>query len=158
MRDTTLPIAIRIKATEGAAPYFTPRPRPGASLHYPCVSHHLEYVIGDNQALREALARGTEDQNSFTQDPDGDNANSQSFSSSASNNPQPRDDEPGDPNFMTTNSSPLTFDEIQEVRPQSNASTPTPTSPNSRTISPFANVGTGYHSRASAPAFIESTA
>ena len=116
MRDTTLPIAIRIKATEGAAPYFTPRPRPGASLHYPCVSHHLEYVIGDNQALREALARGTEDQNSFTQDPDGDNANSQSFSSSASNNPQPRDDEPGDPNFMTTNSSPLTFDEIQEVK------------------------------------------
>jgi hypothetical protein len=52
MRSTHLPITIRIKAAEAAAPYFTPRP--GEARHYPCVDAHLTYVIPDYPSLREA--------------------------------------------------------------------------------------------------------
>src|SRR5262245_27410155 len=73
MRSKHLPLSIRIKAAEGAAPYFTPCP--GESRRYPCVSPHLTYIIGDNPSLRHHVPS--------TKDPEQTNANSQSFSHSA---------------------------------------------------------------------------
>ena len=106
MRSQHLPLSFRIKAAEAAAPYFTPRP--GEARHYPCVGYHLTYVIPDNPALREALEPSTEP-------PEQINGKSQSFSSAASNSRQPQLETPG-PSNIETNSSPLTFDEIQEVK------------------------------------------
>ena len=127
VRDTTLPITVRVKAAEGAAPYFAPRP--GESRHYPCVGHHLEYIIGDNHRLHHALRQSQEprtpDPNSFTEgSPDGDYGNSQSFSSSRSNSHHPQS-EPMAPVDLTTTSYPQSLPdyshpptpaEIDEIR------------------------------------------
>src|SRR5262245_29509875 len=80
MREPTFPISVRIKAAEAAAPYLTPRP--GESRHYPCVGHHLTYIIPcfpEDRPLRP--------DHDVTKDPEQINANSQSFSHSASNSP-----------------------------------------------------------------------
>jgi hypothetical protein len=110
MRDTTLPITVRIQAAAAVAPFVTPRP---GARRYNCVGHHLEYIIGPNLPLHEVLRQDhgprTTEQGSSTETPDGGNANSQSFSVSAPNNPQPHGDEPGDPKYGETTSHPPTF-------------------------------------------------
>ena len=106
MRSTHLPITIRIKAAEAAAPYFTPRP--GEARHYPCVDAHLTYVIPDYPSLREACEPTTPDQTPPTEGHEQNNENSQSFSWSALNSHQPQLDDPR-PLNTETNSSPQTF-------------------------------------------------
>jgi hypothetical protein len=91
MRSTHLPLSLRIKAAEGAAPYFTPRP--SESRHYECVDAHLTYIIGDNPALREACEPSTEA-------PEQDNGKSQSKDDFAPNNLRPQCGDPG-PNSST---------------------------------------------------------
>src|SRR5262245_30668763 len=109
MRDAMLPIAARIEAAKAAAPFFTPRP---GERHYPCVSHHLEYIIPENHLLREALRQDQEprtaERNSSPKDPDGDYGISQSFSLGASNNHPPQSG-PVAPDNMTTTSYPPSF-------------------------------------------------
>jgi hypothetical protein len=103
MHDPTFPIAIRVKAAEGAAPYFTPRP--GEARVYPCVDAHLTYIIPDHPRLREALEPKSPDQAPPTEEPKPINGKSQSKD----------DDDPGDPNFMTTYSTPPTPEDIQQI-------------------------------------------
>jgi hypothetical protein len=86
MRSQHLPLTIRIKAAEGAAPYFTPRR--GETRHYPCVDAHITYVIGDNPSLREALEPSTDALGPPTVAHEQINEISQSNSHSASNSPQ----------------------------------------------------------------------
>jgi hypothetical protein len=99
MRSQHLPLSLRIKAAEGAAPYFIPRP--GEARRYPCVDHHLTYIISDNPLLREALAPSTEA-------PAQINENAQSNSRSAPNSPQPQLETPA-PENTETNFHPPTF-------------------------------------------------
>ena len=83
MHDRTFPLSVRMKAAEGAVPYFTPRA--GETRHYPCVDYHCTYVIPDNPALL---------QGSSTEGPEQNNEKSQSFSPSASDNPHPQCGDP----------------------------------------------------------------
>ena len=105
MRSQHLPLTIRIKAAEGAAPYFTPRR--GETRHYPCVDAHIEYVIGDNLALREALKPSTEA-------PEQSNGKSQSKGECASNSPQPQCGDPS-PLNLTKEPEDLSFEQIREL-------------------------------------------
>ena len=43
MHDRTFPLSVRMKAAEGALPYFAPRPN--ESRHYDCVPYHCRIVI-----------------------------------------------------------------------------------------------------------------
>jgi hypothetical protein len=109
MRAQHLPMSVRISAASAAAPYTTPRPC--VSRPHPC----LTYIIPDNPSLREPYEPGTPDQDPCTENPEQNNTISQSNSRSASNSHQPQLDDPR-PLNTETNSSPLTFDEIQEVK------------------------------------------
>jgi hypothetical protein len=104
MHDRTFPLSVRMKAAEGAAPYFTPRP--GNSRHYPCVGYHLTYVIPDNLSLRQGHEPRT---------PEQINANSQSKSQIRSNSHHPSSETPA-PLYTETNSYPLSFDDIQQIK------------------------------------------
>jgi len=113
MRSQHLPLTIRIKAAEGAAPYFTRRP--GKTHVHPCVDAHLTYIIPDHPRLREAYEPRTPEQAPPADSHEQNNENSQSFSNSPPNSCQPQLETQA-PLNTETNSSPLTFEEIQEVK------------------------------------------
>src|SRR5262245_31459659 len=82
MRSKHLPLSVRMDAAARAAPFLTPRC--GESRHYPCVGHHLTYVIPDNLSLRQGYEPRTPSIEDPPNEPDEINRDQQSFSSSAS--------------------------------------------------------------------------
>ena len=97
-RDHSFPMSVRIDAARGLLPYTEPR----ATNSFP----RCKIVIG---------GLGPCDHESGAHSPDGINTISQSKSDFRVDNHQPRCGDPGPPN-IETNSHPLTFNEIQEIK------------------------------------------
>jgi hypothetical protein len=77
----------------------------------------LTYIIPEfPHACARAVDLGTPDQNPSTKDPDEKNTNQQLKSRESSQRPQAHDDDLRTPNIETTNTDPLSFDQIQQIK------------------------------------------
>ena len=103
MRDRSLPLTTRIKAAGKlmqVEPDGPPRPT-------------VKIVI---EGFPSSILSQCQGHESVTQAPDGKIGNQQSFPPEDSKTHHPHDDDPGDPNLMTTNTDPLTYDDIQQIK------------------------------------------
>ena len=112
MHDDTFSMPLRVKAPAALTSIHTKAPQSPITIHIKDAYCH-EY-LARFPWLKEFAAK----------DPEQINGKSQSFSSSASNNPHPRCGDPGPPNIETTSNSPTlidyskppTPDEIQQIK------------------------------------------
>src|SRR5262245_27580247 len=97
--DPTLPMSIRIDAARGLLPYTEPPPGPRPTNSFP---PRCTIVIG---------GLGPYDQGLSPEDPEQIVSETQSFSPSASNNPQPQSESPG-PSYIEKILERMSLDEI----------------------------------------------